>query len=299
MPKVPGIKKRKLTPGGPKARRASSVPASETLPPVSADVVVDSAPVQTTGGSPTGALPRSKRKVPAHVQAAVDRALATSEGKEAPPVDTTGVDPALVHEFGAARPEAPDTAERITPPVVETTERALVTYAAPKGGRPPIYRAEFCEIAKQYCEAGATDYELADLFGVHVMTIGKWRREHLEFRLACVLGKDSADNEIERSFYMNAKGYYRKTQKVMQFQGVPFVVEHVEHVPGDVGAQKHWLANRKRDEWSNDPDRKPDDPLATVGAMTMIELARRMGTLLVAGMKAEAQTIEHDDGSAA
>lgn len=295
MAKVKGIKKRKLTPGGPKTRRAlpvkAPVEASGTLPPAPADVVVDSAPVLTTGGSPTGALPRSRKKPPAHIQAALDRALATSEGKEAPPADTTGVDPALVREFSEGG-EAPTA----RPGPTTSSEPVGVVTRYPLGpGRPSPYRPEFCEAAKQYYESGATDYDVAELFNVSVWSLRRWRAEHIEFRTASAIGKANADNEVERSLFQNATGYTRRTEKVMSFQGTPFVVEHLEHVPGDVGAQKHWLANRKRDEWSSDPDVKPSDPLAAVGAMTMIELARRMGTLLVSGMKAEARVVEHDD----
>lgn len=299
MPKIAGIKKRKLTPGAPKARRASSVKAPvETLPHAPADVVVESAPA-TTGGSPAGALPRSRRKTPAHIQAALDRALATSEGKEAPPVDTTGVDPALVREF-AERPEAAEAPGPAPAAPADPVERVLARYPIAAGGRPTLYRPEYCEIVRQYYEHGADDYQVAELLEVSTRTLCRWRAEHIEFRLASVLGEQAQDAEVQRSFFHNAKGYTRRVEKVMSFQGNPFIVEHYEEVAGDVGAQKHWLANRKRGEWSNDPDQKPTDPLATVGAMTLVELARRMGTLLVAGMKAEATIIEaHDDGPAA
>lgn len=289
--------KRTLTPG---AGKKHARKAKEHRPLPTVDVVVDSAPVGLRGSS--GALPRSKRTTAPHVKAALERALATSEGKDPPPVSTKGVDKVLVKEFSET------TEERIAREDAETAkidakiggvepepsmEREAVFYPAKKPGRPTLYRPEFCDIVRRYYEAGATDFEVAELLDVSVAVIPRWRAEHLEFRLACQLGKDAADNEVETSFYQNAKGYYRKTEKLFQFQGVPFRVESVEHVPGDVGAQKHWLANRKPLDWRADRDLPPTDPLVNaIGQMTMVELARRLALTLTQGMRAEEATID-------
>lgn len=308
MAKVKGVKKIKLTPGSTKTRRARAAKPLLTKPtdpeiehpPVSilASVVVEDAPV-SPGGAVTGALPRQKKQPPAHVKAALDRAMARSEGKDDPPIDTAGVDPALVREFGAetreermAREDA-DTAKidaKISPPVEPALERQMVFYPVKgPGGRPSSYKPEYCEVARKYCEAGGTDHELADIFDVSVSTIKNWRAEHLEFLTACAIGKLNADNEVERSLYQNAKGYHRRVQKVMQFQGVPFSVEQIEHVPGDVGAQKHWLANRKPDQWrlNADDGGKDKGALQAIGEMTMVELARRLALTLTRGMAVE------------
>src|SRR5581483_513083 len=87
--------------------------------------------------------------------------------------------------------------------------------ATPKTkGRPPTYRAEFAVQAAKLCALGATDAELADFFGVHERTIGRWQATHPEFGAALKAGKERADERVERSLYQRAVGYTREAVKV-------------------------------------------------------------------------------------
>ena len=97
-----------------------------------------------------------------------------------------------------------------------------------KGGRPTAYRPEFAERAKNLCQLGAIDVEIADFFGVTVQTIHNWRAAHQEFFEATRVGKEYADNRVERSFYQRACGY--------EYEERP----GIKHVPGDVTAQMKW-----------------------------------------------------------
>jgi len=116
-------------------------------------------------------------------------------------------------------------------------------------GRPTKYQDGFAIIAKRLCELGATDADLADEFGVSTVTIWRWQSQHPDFCNAVRVGKDAADDLIERSLFQRARGYTFSTFKIMQDKGQPVVVEHMEHVPPDLGAMKLWLTNRRGDKW--------------------------------------------------
>jgi hypothetical protein len=124
-----------------------------------------------------------------------------------------------------------------------------------KGGRPTAYRPEFAERAKNLCQLGAVDVEIADFFGVTVQTIHNWRAAHQEFFEATRVGKEYADNRIERSFYQRAVGYeYDLVKTVRRNKNGLTVTETIKHVPGDVTAQMKWLCNRMPHKWRHKVD---------------------------------------------
>jgi hypothetical protein len=163
---------------------------------------------------------------------------------------------------------------------------------APKkrAGRPTKYLAIFAEQAKLLCERGATDRELADFFRVSITTVQTWQALHSEFLAALKMGKDFADDRVERSLYQRAVGYTFDAVKVFAptDRRGPALVAHREHCPPDVGAQKLWLTNRRRDAWRDRQDHelsgKDGRPIETrdVSEMTSNERARRVAFALIA-----------------
>jgi transposase-like protein len=116
-------------------------------------------------------------------------------------------------------------------------------------GRPSKYRAAFAAVALALCKRGATDFDLAQEFGVSTVTVWRWQVQHPEFGEALRVGKDMFDDRVERALAQRAVGYSFHTQKIMQHQGEPVIVDYVEHLPPDVGAAKLWLLNRRPDRW--------------------------------------------------
>lgn len=55
------------------------------------------------------------------------------------------------------------------------------------------YKAEYDELAYNYCLLGATDAQLANFFGVKEQTINNWKNKHKSFFESLKKGKDSAD----------------------------------------------------------------------------------------------------------
>lgn len=118
-----------------------------------------------------------------------------------------------------------------------------------QAGAPTKYRPEFAAQAAKLCEFGATDYELAQFFGVRTGTIYEWRNRFPKFAEAVTIGKDAADTRVERSLFQRAVGYTFETEKVFHAMGQITRAEVVEHVPPDPGAALNWLKNRKPEVW--------------------------------------------------
>lgn len=118
-----------------------------------------------------------------------------------------------------------------------------------RGGRPTDYRPEYAEQAKKLCSFGMTDDELAQFFEVSTRTIYRWQAVHTEFCHALKVGKDPADDRVERSLYHKACGYTFESEKIFNYQGEVVRAKCVEHVPPDTTAAIFWLKNRRKDEW--------------------------------------------------
>lgn len=118
-------------------------------------------------------------------------------------------------------------------------------------GRPTEYKSEDADKIREMAAAGATDTELADYLGVSVRTLYRWRGEHKEFRHACKMGKQEADDRVEQSLYHRAVGFERDSVKIFMPAGAesPVFAEYREYFPPDTAAAKHWLNNRKPAEW--------------------------------------------------
>ena len=114
-------------------------------------------------------------------------------------------------------------------------------------GRPTTYRPEYAEQARKLCRNGATDREIADILGICVRTFYRWRAEHDEFAEGLKVGKEFADDRVERALYERACGYEYSDVKIFHPAGAkePVIVPITVHVPADVGAAKQWLATRR------------------------------------------------------
>lgn len=124
------------------------------------------------------------------------------------------------------------------------------------GGRPTSYKPEYAKQAVKLCRLGATDIELADFFDVSVQTIYSWRAEHEEFLEASRLGKELADDRVERSLYARAVGWEHDAVKIFMPGGAdePVYAKYRERFPPDAGACKQWLCNRRGDQWRDKQD---------------------------------------------
>lgn len=144
-------------------------------------------------------------------------------------------------------------------------------------GRPPKYVKKFAEQARELCEMGATDIELADFFSVDVRSIYYWRHQHPEFFHALRVGKDACDDRVERSLYQRAIGYEQDSVKIFMPSGAeqPVYAPYREKIAADIGAAKLWLTNRRGEVWREKTE--TDINLKTDLAAAIEEGNRRVG----------------------
>ena len=144
------------------------------------------------------------------------------------------------------------------------------------GGRPTKYKAEYADQAYKLCLLGATDDKLADFFGVNVLTINRWKKDHKEFCNSLKAGKDEADAVVAQSLYKRATGYERKTVKLAQVDGTfTDAKEIMEDVPPDTTACIFWLKNRQKASWR---DRTEHDVTISDNIAEQLKAAREART---------------------
>jgi hypothetical protein len=97
--------------------------------------------------------------------------------------------------------------------------------------RKPYQRAEHS--SDRICQAGFTDQELADLFGVSVRTINIWKARHVDFLQALKAGKTEADDRVERALYQKAIGYSHSVETPMVVDKDVRIVTYTERMPPD------------------------------------------------------------------
>jgi hypothetical protein len=126
----------------------------------------------------------------------------------------------------------------------------LLQVALGRVGRPSSYKPEYVKMAKHVAKLGATDADLARIFGVSDATIDNWKAQHPDFLGSLKAGKEEADKRVEHSLYQRAVGYSYDTVKIFcDKNGNVTKVPYQEHVPPDVTACIFWLKNRDPAHW--------------------------------------------------
>jgi hypothetical protein len=115
--------------------------------------------------------------------------------------------------------------------------------------RPSLYQPTFPEQARKFCLLGATDIEIADLFGVSVGAVAKWKRRYPEFAEALKRGKDVANAEVASKLYRRAVGYTFTEVSTRTVKGGEVTTTTTKHLPPDVTACIFWLKNRDKARW--------------------------------------------------
>ena len=155
-----------------------------------------------------------------------------------------------------------------------------------KAGRPSLYKPEYVEQSKKLCLLGATDRELADFFKVSEATLNSWKAQHPEFLESLKVGKEQADQRVERSLYQRAVGYSHPDVHVSNFQGMVTLTPIIKHYPPETTAGIFWLKNRKPEEWRDRVEHTgANGGPVQIADVTEGELARRMAFTLAKGLE--------------
>lgn len=112
-------------------------------------------------------------------------------------------------------------------------------------GRPTLYKEEYVEQARKLAELGHTNSEIARFFGVGEQTFRTWLSRWPQLGASLVVGKEVADNRVERSLYMKAVGYHVQTEKVFCSEGRIVRAKTETYFPPDTSAAIMWLKNRR------------------------------------------------------
>lgn len=120
--------------------------------------------------------------------------------------------------------------------------------------RPSSYKPEYAAQAKKLCLLGATDVEVADFFQVTERTVNRWKADYPEFCQSLKLGKDEADDRVEKSLYRRALGYSHEAVKILTVGGEVKHEPYTEHYPPDTVACIFWLKNRRKEDWRDKID---------------------------------------------
>lgn len=130
-------------------------------------------------------------------------------------------------------------------------------------GRKSAYKEEYNQLAENYGLLGATDKEMADLFGVTERTLNQWKKDYPEFLQSLKKGKSIADANVASRLYNRAIGYDCKATKFATSEGrITDSKEYTEHYPPDTTAAIFWLKNRQPEKWR---DKKEVDANVNLG----------------------------------
>jgi hypothetical protein len=94
-----------------------------------------------------------------------------------------------------------------------------------------------------------TDIEVADILGIGLATLYRWKLDHPAFSRVFRLGKAAADDRVERSLYNRAVGYDYVTEKPAMTRHGQKTMQYRAHIPPDTAAAVWYLKNRRPDRW--------------------------------------------------
>jgi hypothetical protein len=117
------------------------------------------------------------------------------------------------------------------------------------GGRKTAYSPRMAVVARKCCERGMTDIEVADMLGIGLATLYRWKAEHPAFSRGFKLGKAEADDRVERSLYSRAIGYDYVAEKPVMTRDGQKTMRYRAHIPPDTAAAVWYLKNRRPDRW--------------------------------------------------
>ncbi|MBV8189404.1 MAG: helix-turn-helix domain-containing protein [Alphaproteobacteria bacterium] len=143
-------------------------------------------------------------------------------------------------------------------------------------GRPTLYKPEYPDLARRFCQLGGTNEDLADYFEVSRSTIDEWLRVHDDFAEAVRRGRDGIDMVVADQLLSRIMGYTHEGRKFVLYKGEEKEVRHVVHYPPDVQACIFWLRNRRRKQWLEGAKEEPDNGLTVLEIEEAAERARRM-----------------------
>lgn len=109
-------------------------------------------------------------------------------------------------------------------------------------------------LLKSYARDGYTLQDIANKYGINVMTFCHWRQKYPQIEEAIKEGRELTDYKVENALLKCALGYKTKEVKTTTIMRYGKVVETQKEVlekeqPPSVQAITMWLTNRSKDKW--------------------------------------------------
>jgi hypothetical protein len=103
--------------------------------------------------------------------------------------------------------------------------------------------------ASAWSSAAWKSVEVADILGIGLATLYRWKLDHPAFLRVFKLGKAEADNRVERSLYSRAIGYDYIAEKPSMTRQGQKTMRYRKHIPPDTTAALWYLKNRRPEQW--------------------------------------------------
>jgi hypothetical protein len=124
-------------------------------------------------------------------------------------------------------------------------------------GRPSLYRAEFCALAREHCRQGGSLDQFARRVGVSARSIDNWVIRFPEFAAAVGEGRTEAEAETDRLLYHRAVGWRETVTRTVFCAGQPKDVLLVRDRKPEAAACMRWLCRNLPQQWQRRPGRRP------------------------------------------
>ena len=124
-----------------------------------------------------------------------------------------------------------------------------------RGKNTTKYKPEYDRMAYAACyETGATDSQLAKIFGVTKNTLRRWMGVHESFKVSVQKGKDEFNNRVAEDCLMKRIKGFDYTEKIKEINPETGELEVVRTVTKkvipDATSLKFYLMNRDRKRWT-------------------------------------------------
>ena len=112
------------------------------------------------------------------------------------------------------------------------------------------------DVVRDYARHGYSKKKIAAEIGITSAQFERWCAESPELEQAANTHPRLIDALVEDALYKRAVGYKTTEDTYRREDGDMVLVSRtVKDVPGDVGAQKFWLSNRRYEDWRiNQPE---------------------------------------------
>ena len=176
--------------------------------------------------------------------------------------------------------------------VINTPEEAAKTLGIKprkreprKGEGRPSKKKDFdIRMIYEMAGCGLTEKQIANVLGISIETIAKWKQSDPEFLHTLKTAKQRFDQEVVKSLKHRATGYSHIDTICFQHKGKIITKEVMKHYPPDPTSMIFWLKNRDKESWRDKVEMDhgiTDESYEKYKNMTVAELKKKVEEILI------------------